>query len=317
MMPNLNLLIFLSTSSDINASNNPSQNNFKWTRNVNGLSVSNPSSLAFPLAPGETKVLFNGTRTLSQDGTTQYSIALKPLTSNTYVLSGVSGTLPNFRSPRAPGSDATTQVTATLNGPLVTFSSTGGTAFNLIVGGAIVGDSVRIGNLFSPALQGEYKILALTATSFTVENAAGVTQGPITLGAGFASQVSIYSALGVQTDDIVVISGGFSPVTQGSYKVTSVGANFLEFYSTDTLPIESSIQTQAIAVYSDAKQLVYLESDQHCSMIVNGIAGGEISPFVIGNSTKPGIFMRTSTMYSMSVTNISTSPASLFLASVE
>lgn len=316
-MPNLNLLVFLNTYSDANSSNNPSQNNFKWDREVKGLSVANPLSVAFTLAPGETKTLFNGARALAQDGTTQYSISLKPLSSNTYVLSGVAGTLPSFRTARAPGADATTQVAATQNGPLVIFSSTGGTAFDLIVGGAVVGDYVRIGNLFSPALQGEYKILALTATSLTVENEAGVSQGPITLGAGFASQVSIYSALGVQINDTLVISGGFSAVTQGSYKVTSVGANFVEFYSTDALPIESNIQTQAIAVYSAAKQLVYLESDQHVSMILNGVAGGEISPFVIGNSTKPGIFMRTSTIYSMSVTNASTSPANLFLASAE
>lgn len=316
-MPNLNFLVFLNTYSDANASNNPSQNNFKWDREIKGLSVNNPLSLAFSLAPGETKVLFNGTRTLLQDGSTQYSIALKPLSSNTYQLSGVAGTLPNFRTPRITGADATTQVTVTLNGPLVTFASTGGTALALIAGGAVVGDYVRIGNLFNPLNQGEFKILSLSATSFTVENDIGAAEGPITLGAGFASQIQIYSALGVQIGDTLVISGGFSAVTQGSYKITSVAANMLEFYSTDVLPVEGPITTQAIAVYSAAKQLVYLESDQHCSMILNGVAAGDMEPLVIGNSTKPGIFMKSSTIYSMSVTNLSTDTASLFLASAE
>lgn len=316
-MPNLNLLVFLNSYSDPNSSNNPSLSNFKWDREINGLSVENPQSLAFSLAPGETRVLFNGSRTLAQDGTTLYSIALKPLTSNTYILSNTGGTAPDFRTPRAPGADATTQISVVLNGPLATFSSTGGTPLALLSGGVVVGDYVRIGNLFNPANQGEWKIIAVTATSFTVENELAAAEGPITLGSGFAAQLQIYSAAGVQIGDTLNITGGFSPVTQGSYKITSVGAEFLEFYSTDVLPAEGPIMTQAIAAYIDAKQLVYLESDQHCSMILNGVGGGEIQPFVINNSTQPGIFMRTSTIYSMSVTNNSTSPANLFLASVE
>lgn len=316
-MPTLNFLVFLNAYSDSNPSNAPSLNNFKWDREVNGLAVGNPQGLPFTLAPGETKSLFSGIRTLSQDGTTQYSIALKSLTSNTYVLSNVGGTAPNFRTPRSPGADATTQITATLNGPLVTFASTGGTPLSLIAGGVVVGDYVRLGNLFNQANQGERKILSLTATSFTVENELGVAEGPIVLGAGFAVQLQIYSALGVQIGDTLNISGGFSAVTQGSYKITSVGAEFVEFFSADALPAEGPITTQAIAAYFSAKQLVYLESDQHCGITLNGVSGNEIKPFVVNNSVIPGVFMRTSTIYSMSVTNNSTDPANLFLASVE
>lgn len=316
-MPNFNFLFFLNSYSDSNSSNNPSLNNFKWTRNINGLAVDKPLSQQFDLAPGETKVLFNGTRSLAQDGTTQYSIALKSLTSNTYILSAVAGTLPNFRTPRAPGADATTQVTVTQNGPVMTFASTGGTNFALISGGAVVGDYVRIGSQFNPANQGEFKIISLTATSFSVENELGAPEGPITLGSGFAAQVQIYSALGVQIGDTLVISGGFSPVSQKSFSVTAVGANFLEFFSADVLPQESNILTQAVAIYSNAKQFVYLESDSRVSMIINNIAGNEIEPFVINGATIPGVFVRKSTIWSMSVTNIDTNPATLFIAAIE
>jgi hypothetical protein len=316
-MPNLNFLVFLNAYSDANSSNNPSLNNFKWDREIRGLPVNNPQSFPFTLAPGETKTLFNGSRALAQDGSTQYSIALKALTSNTYILSNSGGTAPNFRTPRVPGADATTQITVTLNGPIAIFTSTGGTALSLISGGVVVGDYVRIGNLFNPANQGEFKILSLSATSFTVENELAAAEGPITLGSGFASQLQIYSALGVQVGDTLIISGGFSAVTQGSYKVTSVGAEFLEFYSTDVLPQEGPITTESIAIYSEAKQLVYMESDQNCSMNINGSAAGEIQPIVINNSVQPGVFMRTSVMYSMTVTNNSTDPANLFLASAE
>jgi hypothetical protein len=312
-----NFLVFLNAYEDANSSNQPSLSNFRWDREVNGLAVNNAQSLAFLLAPGETKTLFNGSRTLGQDGSTQYSISLKPLSTNTYVLTNVGGTAPDFRTPRAPGADATTQITATINGPLVTFASTGGTALNLISGGAVVGDYVRLGDLFNQSNQGEQKIIALTATSFTVANELGVAEGPITLGAGFASQLQIYSAAGVQVGDTLVISGGFSSVTQGAYKISAVGAEFLEFFSADILPAEGPITTQAIAAYSAAKKFVYLESDGHISLSINGSAAGEIEPLISLSSTQPGIFVRTSTQYSMSVTNIGTDTAALFLATVE
>lgn len=316
-MPNLNLLVFLNSYSDPNSSNNPSLSNFKWDREMNGLSCSNPQSLAFSLAPGESRVLFNGVRSLAQDNTTQYTLTLKPLTTNTYVLSAVGGTLPNFRAPRAPGADATTQITVTQNGPLLTFASTSGTPLNLISGGVVVSDFVRLGNLFNQANQGEWQIVALTATSFTVINELGAAEGPITLTSDFANQIQIYSAAGVQANDTLLISGGFSSVTQGSYEVTSAGANFLEFYSTAILPLEGPITTQAVAAYFMAKQLVYLEADQHVSMILNGVSGNEIEPLSGVNNPQPGIFMRSSTVYSMSVTNVSPNTANVFLASAE
>lgn len=316
-MPNLNFLVFLNSYSDSNPSNNPSLSNFKWDRALKGFPCNNPQSLAFTLAPGESRSLFNGSRTLAQDNSTQYSISIKPLTSNTYVLSAVAGTLPNFRTPRTSGADATTQITSTINGPLVTFASTGGTSLSLISGGVVVGDFVRLGNLFNPSNQGEWKIISLTATSFTVENELGAAEGPITLGSGFASQLQIYSALGVQINDTLSIFGGFSSVTQGSYVITSVAANYLEFYSTDVLPAEGPITTQSIAAYFMAKKLVYVESDQSCSLTLNGVQSNNIDPLIQNNIVNPGIFMQSSLIYSMSVTNNSTDTANLFLASIE
>ena len=567
-MSNFSFSFYLNAYSDNNPSNAPSMNNFKWIRNINSLPVNNPTSVAFQLAPGEARTLFSGMRTLSQDNTTQYSIALKPFTSNTYVLSAVAGTLPNFRTPRVVGSDATTQVNVTTNGPVATFTSvsptfasfagqvpgmispvvitavnsgtvgnsvvltgdgsstisalistwntsnpsntialttgngaqipnstgvaasytgtisgtatpvtitansvgiggnsvllvgdgtsdiaaliaawntanpsnmitlssgdgtqvpsagtfahytgvptgttssvtitanvagtngnsvllvgdgtsdidtlianwninnssntvsltsgsgtqvpsalavitlgsgtnpataalsggvasntialSGGsapTAFNLISGGVQVGDYVRIGNdlnsslnVFSQNNWGEFQIIALTATSFSINNGIAVTEGPITLGSDFANQISIYSALSVQIGDTLEITGGFSPVTQGSYSITDVAANFLEFYSTNVLPQESNILTEAIAIYSLAKKFIYLEADQECAITINGLAAGSIKPFIIGTSTCPGVFVRTDTIFSIALVNSSLTTANLFLATVE
>ena len=316
-MANLIFSVFLNTYEDTNPSNAPSLNNFQWNRALNSIPCNNPQSSKFSLAPGENRSLFSGVRTLLQDNTTNYSISLKPFTTNTYVLTGVSGTLPNFRTPRSPGADATTQVTVTSNGPLQTFASTGGTPFSLISGSVAVGDFVRLGSLFNAANQGEWQIIARTATSFTIINELGVAEGPITLGSGYAAQVSIYSALGVQANDILSINGGFSAATVGSYQVTGVGANFVEFFSANILPIEGPIQTQSISIYSNAKNFVYVEADQNCSLTINGVTGNNISPFIINNSTQPGVFLQSSIIYSLSITNNSTSTANCFLASVE
>lgn len=304
--------------SDRHPSNNPSKNNFKWERELHSLPVENPVSLEFSLAPGETRTLFNGSRTLTQDNTTQYSIALVAGKTSTYQLSWVGGTAPQFRTPRVSGADATTQVTVTLNGPVATFTSTGGTPFSLISGGVVVGDFVRIGNLFNSLNQDQWQIIAVTATSFSVSNSGAVAEGPITLGAGFATQIDIYSAAGVQVNDTLVISGGFSLVTQGSYLVTAVSDIWVQFSSTAVLPAEGPITTQAIAFYSEANRLVYLESDQHVTMILNSVSGNEINPIVgCDRCVKPGAFLRMSTVYSMSVTNASLNTAKLFFAAVE
>lgn len=314
-MSNLNLLLFLNASSDSSPSNSPSMQNFKWARNLNNSSVSKPVSLSFSLAPGESKLLFDGTRTLLQDGTTQYDLELKPLTTSTYILTWTGGTAPAFRTARSIGSDATTAVSVTVNGPLATFTSVAGTAFNFAT--VSVGDSVRIGNLFNVANQGEWKIISKTVTSITVENELASAEASVLLGAGFADQVKVYSAAGVQIGDTLKISGGFSPASYGSYKVTSVASDFIEFSSLEVLPQESAIQTQLIAIYSSAKQLVYLESSKKVGMTINGVSGNEIEPFIVSNSSQPGMFLRKSTIYSMTVTNDGTETADLFFAAVE
>jgi hypothetical protein len=400
-MSKLNLLVFLNSYEDHHPSNDPSRSNFKWDRGINGLLVSNPLSNEFDLAPGASQILFNGSRTLTQDGTTEYSTTQVPLSTQTYQLNWVGGANPTFRTARTTGADATTQVTVTQNGPLLTFSApavvgvaafftgqvagmttsvtitantvgtignsviltgdgtssittliatwntdnpsnqitlssgdgtqipssgaiiqlTGGvnsaTAFNLVSGGVVIGDNVLIGNEFNTLNQGTFTVIAVTPTSFSVANETGVAEGPILLSSSFASQVQIYSAAGVQIGDTLVISGGFSVVTQGSYKVTAVTANYVQFYTTAVLPVEGPVTTEAIAFYSAAKQLVYLEASQNCTVTVNGSSACQISPFVINNFTKPGIFMNTSTIYSLSVTNNSLNPAKVFLASAE
>jgi hypothetical protein len=395
----LNLLVYLNSYSDERSTNDPSHNGIKWTRDLNAIPVVDPGqTMPFTLAPGESKTLFDTTRTLNQDNTTQYNLALSGTNPNTYILTAVGGTLPNFRTPRTTGADATTAVTVTLNGPVATFTApanasvaaffsgqvagmtsavtitantagsvgnsvlltydgvtninteitnwntanpsnqvtltsgdgtqtpingtlmafSGGedasTAFNLA--GVQVGDFVRVGNLFNSNNQGEWKIIAVSATSFSIANPIAVAEGPIVLGVNFATQIQIYGAAGVQVNDTLVISSGFSQVTWGSYNITGVAANWLQFYTTSILPQEGPITTE-VAIYESAKKLVYLEADQTCAITINGQPVGSVEPWIIYNTTKPGQYMLKSTIYSMAVMNSSTNGAHLLMASIE
>lgn len=314
-MSKMNLLTHLNIYEDANATNNPTMNNVKWTLDEQGLEVSEPESKSLILQAGETLSLFSGLIAISDDGTTTYDLALKAGTSNTYKISHNGGTAPAFRAARVSGADATTEVTVTKNGPVLTFTSTGGTPLALIAGGAIVGDEVRIAGGFNVANQGKFKILALTATSFQVENSAGQAEGPITL-TSFATDLAIFSAAGVQVGDKAVLESGFSSLTLGTYEITDVNPDYIEVYSIKSLPEETAILTQ-IKIYNNSKQFIYIESDKKVSISIDGTVVGKIEQLRAGTSLKKGIFMKSGEAYQASITNISDSAAKIFYVTAE
>jgi hypothetical protein len=490
-MSKLILSVNLQAYDDSRPSNAPSRSPIKWSRDLQSIVVNNPKSEDYTIAPGSTQSLFSGMRILNQDGTTEYSLALAPLSTTTYQLSWAGGTAPNFRTPRSIGIDATTQVTTSVNATVETFTFTstfstyafftgtipgmstpvtitatnigtignsvvldadgtssintlitnwntanpsntialttgdgtqiplvgiaatysgtptgttlpitltaanigaggnsilltgngaadiatlianwntanpgnqvtqtagistqvpavgalmqlsggvepetitlsGGTnaqPLNLVTSGVVVGDFVTIGSNFNVANRGTFQIISLTPISFSVINANAVVEGPITLGSGYATQVQMFSAAGVQAGDTLVISSGFSPVSWGSYQITSVQAESLQFSSTAVLPSESSIMTE-VAIYSMAKSLIYMESSGPLAITINGSATPIIlQPFQLTDccvngfsgpgTNAPGMLLLTSTVYSLSVTNSGSDPVQLFLAAVE
>ncbi|MDD5650766.1 MAG: hypothetical protein PHF86_10200 [Candidatus Nanoarchaeia archaeon] len=319
-MNNLNLLVAINAYSDTNPSNNPTLNNTKWSRNLIGIDVNNTESHNITLSAGQGTSLFSGAIPLSSDATTTWNIILKSGTTNTYKISYNTGTLPVFRTARTSGASATTEVTVTKNAKLLTFTSTGGTLFALIANGVVVGDQVRISTLFNTINQGLFTILSRTATSFTIENETGLAEGPIILGAGFSTQVNIYSASGVYIGDKIDITDGFSSVTWGTYDITDVSHDYIEFYTTESLPTESAVSNNpaAFSIYRNCKQFVYIESDQKLDIRVNGSSiTNYIEPIQIGTTQYPGIFMSTSSIKSIVVDNISTESADVFYITAE
>ena len=319
-MSKLNLLVHLNAYDDETATNTPTRNNVKWNRELQGIDISEPESKSLRLPAGQTLELFSGTVSTSDDVTTTFDLALKAGTSNTYRLSHNAGTAPAFKTARTHGGAADTTASVTKNGKLLTFTSDGGTAFALIAGGAIVGDEVRIAGDFNAVNQGKFKILALTATSFTIENELGQAEGPITLGADFVNVVNIYSVDGVQIADKVDILAGLSSVSFGTYEITDVSHDYIEFYSSDSLPAESGVvnTTPIMAIYRDAKQFIYLETDQKLDIKINGSATpNQVEPFSIGTTKGPGIFMSGASLKSVEITNQTQNTANIFYVVAE
>jgi hypothetical protein len=313
-MSKLNILTSINGYEDDNATNNASRNNFKWTTDLQGIEIKEPKSETVKLAPNQLKSLFSGMATVSDDNTTTYDITLKPSTSNTYIILHNAGTAPQFRTPRSIASGATTQVTVTKNGPLLIFTATGGTIWNMT--SVVVGDEVRIGGVFNLQNQGKFKVISKTSTSFTVESSAGAAEGPITLGLTFSSQVQIYSAAGVQIGDKLDITAAFSSASYGTYEITDVASNYIEIFSSKSLPEEIGIQTE-LNIYTNQKKFVYIESDKKLNIKINGIISNTVEPIQFGTKQKPGMFLNTASIYSLEIENKSLDTATVFYVTAE
>lgn len=314
-MAKLNLLVHMNGYDDSDHSNEPTLNNFRWHREYLGVEIDDPVSQSIVLNSGESKSLFSGSVSISSDATTEYDLALKAGSSSTYRITHSAGTAPIFRTPRTSGADATTEVTVTKNAKVIKFEATGGQMFDLINNGVVVGDRVRIGDQFNASNRGEFKVIAATATSFSVENETGVAESNIVLGATFASEINIYSATGVQIGDKLEIENNFSLVTIGTYEITDVSHNYIEFHSISSLPEETGISNDptAFSIYRSAKQLIYIEAEAKLNIKVNGsVVTNTIEPFELNGTTKPGIFFSKSTFQSLEIENPTTDTCKVY-----
>jgi hypothetical protein len=312
-MSKANILVYLNIYRDSNPTNSPNMSHTKWQRELQGVSAEKPQSIEFSLAPGESRVMFDGQRTLSSDNTTVYSLTLK--SGSTYMLKNTSGTSPAFRTLRNIGSDATSQITVTVSGSLMTLQGTGGTIIS--TASVVVGDEISIGNIFNAANRGRFKILSKTTNSVTVENSSAIAEASITLGSNYADEIRIYSASGVQKGDKIKLGSGFFSTNQSTYEVTGVQDNLVEFFSAGVLATETGLVNPSVTIYSSAKKLVYVETDKPVNVTVNGIAESKIEPFIEGNNSLPGMLLKRSTMWEMTITNNGTDMATLYFVSIE
>ncbi len=314
-MSQLNLLISLLMFDDTKQTNDPQMVHVDWTRNVRNLPVDNPSDKKEILAPGESITLLNGVVSTSIDGTTQFDLSLTSGSTYRIAYDG-NGTAPVFRIERTLATDATSEITITKNNnATTTLTATGGTVADFST--TVVGDELRLGAAFNVANQGNFQIIASSATSVTIKKADSVAEVVI-LGATFAADLRTYSAAGVQVGDQVSISGGFSLATQDTYGITDVAPDFIEFVSTEAIPEENDIiPNTGLTIFSDAKSLIYIESDKKALVKINGDAGQLIEPKVAGSATVPGIYLKIGTAFQLEIENTSLDPATIKHITVE
>src|ERR1700677_2267518 len=222
-MSKFSLSVYLNAYSDAFPSNAPGQNNFKWNRDLNSIFVNNPTNLAASVAPGETLNLFNGSRTLAQDNTTEYSIALAPFQTSIYALTNVGGTAPNFRTPRTTGADATTQINVTVNGPVVTVTSDAGqhAQFSGVIPGMVSSVTITANNLGaggnSVALVGDgASTIAQLIAAWNTSNPSN----PVTLTSGNGAQIPNAPTFASFTG---LVNGLSSPVTVTANNSGTIG----------------------------------------------------------------------------------------------
>lgn len=54
---------------------------------------------------------------------------------------------------------------------------------------------------------------------------------------------------------------------------------------------------------ADAKKFIYLEASAECDITVNGVVESTIKPVIVGSTAKPGIFLKSSDLESVVITN--------------
>lgn len=324
-MSQINLQVNMLAFSDSKESNNPLIRNFDLTFKIAGISVKNPNQPTYTLAPGEARTIYDGSRASLIDNTTAFDVSLPDPSTNIYRLTASAGTAPGFRTDRVSTVNNTTTFNMTMSGPVATFTATAGPfdTTNVVVGD-ILKLEAGVGNAVNN--QGEFVIIAVSPTSVSIKNVNGSAESFTVTD---ATKFYIYSAGGgssnqVQIGDTVIISAGFSLVTQGSYAITDVTPNWIEFAvgSQGGLPLETGITPNAsgMIVYSAAKKLVLVAAQDTVSVRFNADTSDNtiVTPAIEPNNPeKPGLLLKNGSFYKLVVKNMSLNPTDVLVASGE
>ena len=322
----LNTTFQIQAYADRPANSNPRLRAVDWRRDLAGQAVSNPKSESVQLIAGETRTLFNGTRTTTLDGTTAFTVSLSTLESGRYRFTRVAGTDPTLRISRGLTLNTVSVTAVALSNGSLTMTVPGPAAFTGVVAGDIVfvpntntGDTA---NVFSISNGGYWVVLAvLSPQSLSLSRLPGASfegvSEVVTLTSN--SQLRAYSAAGVQVGDSVAISSGFAVATRKTYGVVAVTDTFFEVYSSLPLPLETSVIPTAAGMvfYSSAKNTLYIEGDQEFVVQLNGSTdfSQHVSPVLAGEL--PGPYYKNGPAWSLTVVNMSSTSLNLMVIGAE
>lgn len=316
---------------DATTSSNPSLKYVDWRRSLSGIVVKNPKTESYVVDPVSSKLIFDGTRSTSIDGTTQFSLALSTIagTTDRYRFTSTAGTSPAFRTDRALTNNGQTLTWVLQTNQSVTVASDVVGAFaavqvgdTVFVPGTTTGDSATV---FNTANEGFWVVLAKDGPGTTIQLVRPV--GTDFSGASEATtctantQFQAYSSSGVQVGDKVDISAGFATSVLKTYEVIMVTPKIIEVKSSLALPAQTGIIPTAsgMVFYSAAKRYLRVEVDQECAIRLNGDSGNTVrmSPFSAGDSTQVAFFEKVGPSWSLTVVNRSQSPCNVTVIGAE
>lgn len=311
---------------DLPASNTPQRRSVDWRRALQSIPVTKPQTQTIQIDALSETTVFDGTRTLTFDGTTQLALTLSDLDPSRYRLAwtGV-GTAVGFRTNRnLTLSAGSVTLTLQANSTVVVTHDAGAVFGAVVVGDAVYIPGVITGDtgLFNSLNEGLWTVLSAAAGSLTIARLPGTVFSGATETVALSDndQFQAYSSSGVQVGDTLDISGGFSTSSRTSYKVSSVTAKTVEFISTSPLALETIIPgINSVKVYSAAKKYLMIESDQALAIKCNGSTDetNRIEPISSGNPNLVAFSEKWGTTYSLVLKNRTTVRANVLVISAE
>lgn len=312
---------------DVTATSNPTQIRINRTKSVTNVPVENAGTVPVPLAPAATSTVIDGTRSLSLDGTTAFSLALSPLDPTRYRISWTGGTNPVFRTNRALVTTSILLTLAVAANLTMTVTAGSGSPFSsvqvgdqVLIPGASTGDPT---SPFNSLNEGLWYVLTSSATVLTLtRESGGVFSGYSEVVTPVSDNFFLaFSAAGVQIGDTVDISAGFSSSAWHAYEVLSVAPKWIEIQSTSPLGAQTGIMPGAAGfiVYTAAKRWILVEADQEIVVRLNGDTGNtnRVTPWLAGNGGLAGTFEKCGPVWKLVVVNLSSTPANVIVASAE
>ncbi len=296
-----------------------------WKLKVEGVLVTKPDSRQYYVDPGASMTVFSGSRVLTADSSSAYDLTLNTTQQSTYRMTSTAGTAPGFRTARAVALNGEAVSLAVNNNTTVdvTLDSLSSPTFASVqVGDTVFIPDVSTGDaatVFSPLNVGTWVVLAKGAVSsvpnkkLTLSRPTGTAFEGVTESAVVTadSQFLVFSAAGVQVEDSLEISAGFSSVSQKTFVISRVTSDWIEFVSTENLPLEAGIipDVSGLSVYTNAKRFVHVETDQEALVRLNGDTGSfnRMSPRIVGDIDQMAHFEMWGSCWRLDVVNRSTS----------
>jgi hypothetical protein len=262
-----NLQFFLNTYDSLLTTTTPSQNHFKWLREINGLPFTIENDQQIQVLPS-----------ITTPNIIPYPFST-PTNTGSYTVNGTA--------------------TMSLVGPVD----------GIAVNNFIIGANIPIGTTVLTINPSQY--------TFTVSSANA------TVGAVYSNNGQTFTvASTLIAGTALITTGSGDPIASGTLTLVSgTGDATITFSSVTELTTltmskaATGSATETITFYSPAA-FIYVEADQQVSVIYNGGSPMVLNPFQVNGLTQPAVFFMAAPVYSITVTNLSTTAANVFLASM-